>query len=46
MGGGSVVGDKVGVGEGGVPTGGEGRVVVEVAGVGLEEDLGPGPVMR
>jgi hypothetical protein len=36
------VGDKVGVGEGGVPTGGEGRVVVHVAGVGLEEGLRAG----
>jgi hypothetical protein len=41
--GGDAVGDKVGVGEGGVPTGGEGRAVVQVAGVGLEEGLGAGP---
>ncbi len=33
---------KVGVGEGRVPTGGEGRAVAQVAGVGLEEGLGAG----
>jgi hypothetical protein len=37
------VGDKVGVGEGGVPTGGEGRAIVQVAGFGLEEGLGTRP---
>ncbi len=37
MGGSGAVGDKVGVGEGGVPTGGEGRAVVQVAGVWLED---------
>jgi hypothetical protein len=39
VGGGCAVGDKVRVGEGGVPTGGEGRAVVQIAGVGLEEGL-------
>ncbi len=37
-----MVGVKVGVGEGRVPTGGEGRAVAQVAGVGLEEGLGAG----
>jgi hypothetical protein len=35
MGGGGAVEDKVGVGEGGVPTWGEGWAVGQVAGVGL-----------
>ncbi len=40
VGGGGAVGFKVRVlGEGGVPTGGEGRAVAKVAGVGLEEGL-------
>jgi hypothetical protein len=43
VGGGGAVGDKViGVGEDGVPTGGEGRVVGQVAGVGLKEGLRAG----
>jgi hypothetical protein len=42
VGGGGAVGDKVRVGEGGVPTGGEGRAVAMVAGVGLEEGLWAG----
>jgi hypothetical protein len=42
VGGGGAVGDKVGVGEGGVPTGGKGCAVVQVARVGLEEGLGAG----
>ena len=42
VGSGGVVGVKVGVGEGRVPTGGEGRAVTQVAGVGLEEGLGAG----
>jgi hypothetical protein len=41
--GGGAVGNKVGVSEDGVPkTGGEGRAVAQVAGVGLEESLGAG----
>jgi hypothetical protein len=40
--GGGAVGDKVRVGEGGVSTGGEGRAVAMVAGVGLEEGLWAG----
>ncbi len=36
------LGLKVGVSEGRVPTGGEGRAVAEVTGVGLEEGLGAG----
>ncbi len=42
VGGGGAVGDKVGVGEGGVPTWGEWRAVGQVAGVGLEEGLRAG----
>ncbi len=42
MGGGGAIGDKVRVVEGGVPTGGEGRAVAKVAGVGLEEGLWAG----
>ncbi len=42
MGSGWVVGVKVGVGEGRMPTGDEGRTVAQVAGVGLEEGLGAG----
>jgi hypothetical protein len=42
VGSGWVVGFKVGVGEGRVPTGGEGRAVAQVASVGLEEGLGAG----
>ena len=36
------MGLKVGVSEGRVPTGGEGRAVAEVTGVGLKEGLGAG----
>jgi hypothetical protein len=36
------VGLKVGVSEGRVPTGGKGRAVAEVTGVGLKEGLGAG----
>ncbi len=43
VGGGGAVGDKVGVGEGGEPTGSEGRAVIQIAGVGLEEGLRAGP---
>ncbi len=42
VGSGGVVGFKVEVSEGRVPTGGEGRAVAQVAGVGLEEVLGAG----
>jgi len=42
VGGGGAVGDKVGIGEGGVPTWGEGRAVGQVAGVRLEEGLRAG----
>ena len=42
MGGGSAVVDKVGVGEGGVPTWSVGSAVVQVFDVGLEECLGAG----
>jgi hypothetical protein len=42
MGCGREVAGKVGVSEGGVPTGGERRAVVKIAGVGLEEGLRAG----
>jgi hypothetical protein len=42
VGGGGVVGDKVEVGEGGMPTGGEERAVAQIAGVELEEGLRAG----
>ncbi len=42
MDGGGAVGDKVRVCEGGVPTGGEGRAVAKVAGVGLKGSLWAG----
>ncbi len=42
VGSGWAMGLKVRVGEGRVPTGGEGRAVAQVAGIGLEEGLGAG----
>ncbi len=42
VGSGWAVGLKVRAGEGRVPTGGEGRAVAQVAGIGLEEGLGAG----
>jgi hypothetical protein len=42
VGSGGAVGLKVGVSEGRVPTGGKGRAVAEVTGVGLKEGLGAG----